>query len=84
MAINALTAQNFCISKGVIRYFCDTEIMPFFYSPNLKKGGIEQMLKNELLIETIGEPDVFVLDAVEQGILLESLFENVCKLTTRK
>ena len=42
------------------------------------------MLKTELLIETIGEPDVFVLDAVEQGILLESLFESVCKLTTRK
>ena len=42
------------------------------------------MLKNELLIETIGEPDMFVLDAVEQGILFESLFENVCKLTTHK
>ena len=42
------------------------------------------MLEKELLIETIGEPDVFVLDAVEQGILFESLFENVCKLSTRK
>ena len=42
------------------------------------------MLKNEMLIETLGEPDVLMLDAVEQGILLETLFDSVCKLTKRK
>ena len=42
------------------------------------------MLKKEMIVETIGEPDVFVLDNVEQGILLETLFERISKLTTRK
>ena len=83
MAINALTAQNGCISKGVIRYFSMPNYALFLFSKS-KKGGIEQMLEKKLIVETIGEPDVFVLDNVEQGILLETLFERISKLTTRK
>ena len=83
MAINALTAQNGCISKGVIRYFSMPNYALFLFSKS-KKGGIEQMLKNELLVETIGEPDVLVLDEIEQGIFLETLFERISKLHASK
>ena len=40
------------------------------------------MLKNELLVETLGEPNVFVLDEIEQGVFLETLFERISKLYT--
>ena len=42
------------------------------------------MLENELLIETIGEPDVLVLDEIEQGVFLETLFERISKLHASK
>lgn len=42
------------------------------------------MLKNELLVETLGEPNVLVLGEIEQGVFLETLFERISKLHTNK
>ena len=42
------------------------------------------MLKTELLIETIGEPDVAVLGEFEQGVLMETLFDTICNLHKNK
>ncbi len=42
------------------------------------------MLKTELLIETIGEPDVAILGDFEQGVLLETLFDRICSLHNSK
>lgn len=42
------------------------------------------MLKNELLIETLGEPNVFALGENEQSVFLQTLFERISKLHTNK
>lgn len=38
------------------------------------------MLKNELLVETIGEPNIYIISEIEQGVFLETLFERISKL----
>ena len=42
------------------------------------------MLKNELLVESIGEPNVVALSEIEQGVFLQTLFERISKLNTNK
>ena len=42
------------------------------------------MLEKEMIVETIGEPDVLLLDEIEQGIFLETLFERISKLHASK
>ena len=42
------------------------------------------MLKTELLVETLGEPDISILGEFEQSVLIETLFERIVKLNNEK
>ena len=42
------------------------------------------MLKKEILVETLGEPDVFILGELEQSVFIETLFERIVKLNNEK
>ena len=55
--------------------------MLFLFS-NLEKEG-EIMLKTELLIETLGEPDIAIMGEFEQSVLFETLFERIVKLNKK-
>lgn len=42
------------------------------------------MLKTELIIETIGQPNIQVLSKSEQHTFFESLFANILKLANNQ
>ncbi len=42
------------------------------------------MLKTELIIETIGQPNIQVLSESEQHTFLETLFANILKLANNQ
>lgn len=42
------------------------------------------MLKTELIIETIGQPNIDILSKSEQHTFLETLFANILKLANNQ